>query len=164
MASEPNDTQMQVERLTNEIEDMPRDMAIFSLCLKSLFAEGAVGTNAEAAVKFRKLRDDTRNDAMVYLKVVLPICVEFVASISEFFEYYETLDYEEWCDKLEDILEETTACKQLCETITKMHEDILVPLKKRQDQANLVVQELKDLQLEFERKKKELEKSADEKS
>lgn len=168
MASEPNDRQMEpvdkemepVKTLIKEIEHMPKDLGMFSLCMRSLYAGKAVGTNSKAAAKFRKLRDDTRNDAMVYLKGILPLCGKFVASLSEWFEYYQELEYEEWCDNLEDILEETTGYKQLCETLTTMHKDMLIPLKQRQDQAHLVVLELKDLQLEFDEKQAELEKSA----
>ena len=38
-----------------------------------------------------------------------------------------------------------------------MHEDILVPLKKRKDEALLLVTKFKDLQVEYEEKKRELE-------
>ena len=143
------------------LQDMPTDMRIFSLAMRSLYAEKAVGSNASTAQKFRKLRDDTRNDAMVYLKGVLPLSTKFVASISEYFEFYEALEFDEWNRMLSDILEETIAYRQLAETLVKMHEDILVPLKKRQDEAKVVLKEFKDLQREFEKKKKELEDSAE---
>ncbi|KAJ7382629.1 hypothetical protein OS493_033685 [Desmophyllum pertusum] len=41
-----------------------------------------------------------------------------------------------------------------------MHEDIVVPLKKRKDEALIIATELKDLKAEFEKKKKELEDKA----
>ncbi|XP_078344259.1 uncharacterized protein LOC144629886 [Oculina patagonica] len=142
------------------LQDMPTDMRVFSLAMRSLYAENAVGSNTTSARKFRKLRDDTRNDAMVYLKGVLPLSTKFVASISEYFEFYEALEFDEWNQMLSDILEETIAYRQLAESLVKMHEDILVPLKKRQDEAQIILKEFKDLQMEFERKKKELEDSA----
>ena len=44
-----------------------------------------------------------------------------------------------------------------------MHEDILIPLKKRKDQALLLVTKFKDLQEKYEKKKRELEKKAENK-
>ena len=124
-----------------------------------LFNSGC-GTSTEGARKFRELRDKTRNDAMVYLKGVLPLSTKLVSSISEYFEYYEALEYEEWREMLSDILEETISYREMCQALLKMHEDILVPLKEREDQARVIVKELKHLQEEFERKKKELEEKA----
>ena len=152
-----------VSDLKTILKDMPKDMRLFSLAMRSLYAEKAVGSDTETAQKFRKLRDDTRNDAMVYLKGVLPLSTKFVASISEYFEFYEALEFDEWNRMLSDILEETIAYRQLAETLVKMHEDILVPLKKRQDEAEVILKEFEDLQMVFEKKKKELEDSAESK-
>lgn len=142
------------------IREMPTDMRLFSLAMRSLYAENAVGSNSATAGKFRKLRDDTRNDAIVYLKGVLPLSTKFVTSISEYFEYYEALEFEEWKDMLSDILKETVGYRQLSEALVEMHESILVSLKKRQDEAKIILQEFKGLQQEFEKKKRELEEKA----
>jgi len=153
-------TQNDVLELREQLKSMSVDMRMFSLAMRSLYVENAVGTSTEAARKFRKLRDDTRNDAIVYLKGVLPLSTKFVASISEYFEYYEALDYNEWCELLSDVLEETVGYRELSETLIKMHEDILVPLKRRKDEAMIIATELKDLKDEYRRKKKELEDKA----
>ena len=150
----------EVTNLKTIIQDMPIDMRLFSLALRSLYADNAVGGDSKSVEDFRKLRDATRNDAMVYLKGVLPLSTNFVASISEYFEYYDALEFDMWCEMLSDILQETASYKQLAEALVKMHEDILVPLKKRQDEAKIILREFKDLQEEFEKKKKELEDSA----
>ena len=144
------------------LQDMSTNMRLFSLAMRSLYVQNAIGSSSDTttAQKFRKLRDDTRNDAMVYFQGVLPLSTKFVASISEYFEFYEALGFEEWNEMLSDILEETIAYRELAETLVKMHEDILVPLKKRQDEAQIILTEFTDLQLEFEKKKKELEDSA----
>ena len=161
MAVVTRNTEREVKTLDENLKDMAVDMRIFSLTLRSLFVQYAVGTNEEPAREFRKLRDDTRNDAMVYLKCILPVSTMFVSCISEYFEYYDALSYEEWCDMLPDILEETTGYKELCQTVLQMHEDILVPLKKRKDEALLLVTKFKDLKEEYERKIKELEQTAE---
>ena len=142
--------------LREVLKDIAVDMRFLSWTMRSLYAENAVGTNHLAAVKFRKLRDDTRNDAMVYLKGILPVSTKFVSSISEYFEYYVALDYNEWCEMLPEILEKTTGYKQLCANLLKMHEDILVPLVRRGDDAIILVTEFKDLKEKYEEEKKAL--------
>ena len=97
---------------------------------------------------------------MVYLRGVLPLSTKLVSSINEYFECYEALEYEEWLYMLSDILEETIGYRELCQALLQMHEDILVPLKEREDQARSIIKELKHLQREFERKRKELEEKA----
>ncbi|XP_067016737.1 uncharacterized protein [Acropora muricata] len=163
MAVVTRNTEREVKTLDENLKEMAVDMRIFSLTLRSLYVQNAVGTNKQPAREFRKLRDDTRNDAMVYLKCILPVSTKFVSSISEYFEYYDALNYEEWCEMLPDILQETTGYKELCGTVLHMHEDILVPLKKRKDQALLLVTKFKDLQEEYENKKRELEQGAENK-
>ena len=153
-------TRRQVKELGGQLREMSVDMRVFSLTMRSLYAEKAVGTDHELAQRCRELRDKTRDDAMVYLKGILPTSIKFVASISEYFEYYEALEYEEWVDMISDILEETVGYRGLCEAVLKMHEDILVPLKKRKDTANMMVTEFKELTEEYERQKEELEAAA----
>lgn len=153
-------TEHEVKELGESIKDMSVDMRMFSLTMRSLYAEKAVGTKTELARRFRKLRDETRNDAMVYLKGILPISTKFVSSISEYFEYYEALDFEEWCEMIADILEETTGYRQLCEALLKMHEDIMVTLKKRKDSAMIMITEFKDLTERYQMQSKELEEKA----
>ena len=160
MALVTQNMEREVKTLDDNLKDMALNMRLFSLTLRSLYVENAVGTNEEPAREFRKLRDDTRNDAMVYLECILPVSTKFVSSISEFFEYYDALNYEEWCENLPDILQETRGYTELCETVLKLHEDILLPLKKRGDEASLLVTKSKDLQVEYEKMKRELEKGA----
>ena len=150
----------EVKTLEETLKDMTVDMRIFSQPLCSLYVQNAVGTNEEPAKEFRSLRDDTRNDAMVYLRYILPVCTEFVSSIEEYFEYYDALNYEEWCEMSPGTLQKITGYKEVCSTVLQMHEDILVPLKKRKDEALLLVTRFKDLQVEYEEKKRELEERA----
>ena len=149
-----------VESFGQRLKDMSSSMQVFSFNMRSLYAEKAFSTNDILAVKFRKLRDDTRNDAMVYLKFILPVSTKFVSCIAEYFDVYISLEYEDWCDMLKDILEDTTGYKQLCSTLLKMHEKILVPLKKRQDESKILIMEFKDLKEKYKEQKKALEVEA----
>ena len=160
MAVVTTNTENEVKALENDIRDMAVDIRLFSLALRSLYVQNAVGTNEQPAREFRKLRDDTRNDAMVYLKCILPVSTKFVSSISQFFDNYDALNYEEWCESLSDIVEDTKGYRELCETVRQMHEDILTALKKRGDEASLLVTKFKNLEVEYEEKKRQLEEGA----
>jgi len=163
MAEIEKKTWDEVENLKTLLKEMTVNIRMFSLTVRSLYAENAVRTNDQLAIRFRKLRDDTRNDAMVYFKGILPVSTKFVSSIREYFEYYEALEYVEWCQMISEILEETVGCRQVCETLLKMHEDILAPLKKRKDDAVIMVTEFKVLREEYERQKSEMEAKASDK-
>ena len=118
-------------------------MRNFSLNItRSLYAEKAVGTNGELAKRLWEIRDKTRDDAFVYLRGIFAISATFVASISEYLEYYEALEYQEWVDMISDILEETVGYRGLCEAVLKMHEDIYKPSNRRKSEANLMATEL----------------------
>jgi len=149
-------TRAEVKALGWKIKEMSVDMRIFSLTMKSLYAEKAVGTNVDLAKILRKLRDESRDDAIVYLKGILPIFSKFVPLISEYFEYYEALDFDQWCDMIADILADTVGYRQLCEALLKMDEDIL----QRKDQAMLMITEFRDLGEEYETQRNDLEAAA----
>ena len=153
-------TRAEVKALGWKIKEMSVDMRIVSLTMKSLYAEKAVGTNVDLAKMLRKLRDESRDDALVYLKGILPIFSKFAPLISEYFEYYEALDFDQWCDMIADILADTVGYRQFCEALLKMHEDILVPLKQRKDQAMLMITEFRDLGEEYETQRNDLEAAA----
>lgn len=156
---EPN-AKMAVSRLRTEIERMTINIDRISSGMRSL---DAVDSNS-VVKEFRELRDDTRNAAREYLTVCIPIMSAFVGLVKHLFANYLDFDYEDWCENLEVILVDTTRSEEVCERITMMIQGILVPLKRRQDQAGFVIQHLEDMQMQFEKRKKELEKSANEKS
>ena len=146
--------------LEASLKDMQTNLKIFSLTMRSLYAEQNVGTSTEAARKFTKLRDKTKDDAKLYLKVILPVTTQFVSSIKDFCEFYDSLSYEKWCDMLPSIVEEVRNHKDLAETLKQMHENMAVTLKKREDEAKIVMTEFKNLQCEYEEMKKEYESTA----
>ena len=153
-------TKHQVDELREGVKNMSVDMRLFSLTMRSLYAEKAVGTNENVAKKFRKLRDDTRNDAMVYIRGILPLTTEFISSISSYFEYFEALTFVEWCENISMIRKQVSDYKKLSNTMLKMHKEILVPLKKRRDQASLLLKEMTHLMAQFEEKRAGLERKA----
>ena len=164
MSDTKKTTENEVIDLKENLKEMPRNLRFFSQSLRSLYAENDVGTSTDVSGKFRKLRDDTRQDAILYLKCHLPISTKFVSSVKEYFEYYEVLaDYKEWCEMLPDIREETRTYKEVAQTLLEMHEELMISLKKREDQAKIIMTEFKVLQSAFEEQKKILEASVESK-
>lgn len=149
-------TQTQVDDLKTTFKKIPENMRFFSLSMRSLYTDKAVGGSDEASRKFRKLRDDTRKDADVYLKCILPATTKYVSSLKEYFEYYIALSYEEWCEMLPDILEDTKTNRHVAQVVLLMHEGLMVPLKMRQDEAKILMKEFHDLEEKFEKEKKKL--------
>lgn len=135
-------------------------MRIFSSTMRSLYAEKAVGTNGELAKRFREICDKTRDDASVYLRGILAISANFVASISKYFEYYEVLDYEEWGDMISDILQKIVGYRGLCEAVHKMHQDIYQLSQMRTREVNLMATEFEYPTEEYEKQWEELEDAA----
>ena len=128
--------------------------------MRSLYAEKNVGTSTEVACKFTQIRDETRNDAKVYLKVILPLTTKFVSSIKFFFEFCEAISYHEWHDMLPRIVTKVKDLKELVETLKSLHEDLLGNLNKREDDAKITITKFKNLQSEFEKKTKQFENKA----
>ncbi|XP_046857506.1 uncharacterized protein LOC124450893 isoform X1 [Xenia sp. Carnegie-2017] len=147
-----------IESLKDNLKEMPKNFKSISSTMRLLYAELAVGSYENATCKFRQLRDDTRKDAMVYLKVVLPNCTKLVASLKDYFENYTALTFDKWKKYLEDIRDEIRTYKKVAETCVKMHEGMLASLNKRECKAKILITEFKDLQMEYEKQKEELDR------
>lgn len=85
------------------IWDMLIDMCLFLFVLWLFYVDKVVGGDLKFVEDFRKFWDVIRNDVMVYLKGVFLLFINFVVFISEYFEYYDVLEFEEWCEMLFDI-------------------------------------------------------------
>ncbi len=149
-----------VTSLEDSLKDMPKYLRLFSLSMRALYSDQNVGTSTEAARKFTELRDNTRDDAKLYVKVILPLTTNFLSSIEEFFAFYEALSYEEWCEMLPDILEKVKTRKEFAETLRNTYENMIGPLKNRQEEAKMIMNEFKSLQSEYEKMTNEYEANA----
>lgn len=150
-----------VVELHQQIQTMTNNLRSFSSSMRYLYEkEDSFTFFSGAGMKLKQLRDDSRSDAMVVLKEVLPLSTKFVTSVSNFFDWYEGLEFQQWCNKIPWILQKTVDYRQLSEMLLQKYEAILTPLKKRQDHARLLVTELEDLERSYERKKRELEDTA----
>ncbi|XP_033121898.1 uncharacterized protein LOC117120911 [Anneissia japonica] len=144
----------QLNDLADTVMEVPKRMRMFSLSMRSLYAETALSGSSDTAREIIKIRDDTRKDALVYVKGVLPASTMLVRNLKEFFENYEGLCFEDWQEILPGILEDVKGYQQCCVEVVELHKKIMTPLKKRQDEATVLIDELTNLTNELKRKKK----------
>ena len=136
------EVKQQVEVVYHHLAHVPENMRIFSSSMRSLYAEFGVGTSSYTAQKFRKLRDDTRKNAVVYVKCVLPVVKQCVSDIKSYFEYYQDLSMDEWWESIDYIVEETKAHKEACDALIAIHDDVIDKLKIREDDTKVIIQEM----------------------
>ena len=99
-------TKKSVQDFWEQLQNMPVDMRIFFLFASEPFTQFRLLAPVPKALQsLGNSETKTRNDAVVYLKGVLPLSTKLVSSISEYFEHYEALEYEEWFDMLSDIFD-----------------------------------------------------------
>ncbi|PIK62471.1 hypothetical protein BSL78_00568 [Apostichopus japonicus] len=159
--------EVDMERLNTfatDLQVLPLNMRAFTLCLRSLYWEKALGSSSNTASKMNELRDGTRKDALVYTKIVLPASAHVMGSIEDFFEYYKELTLDEWRQNLDDILKDVQEHKRYCSEVAAMHEHMLIPLKRKQDEAKVLMSEFEGLTETYKEVKKKLEESAEKKA
>jgi len=157
-------TQQSVEQLAADLPNLGTTMHLFSLSMRSLYCEEKVSESVEHGKEFISLRDKTRNDAVAYLRCVMPLTETCVLKLQEYFSYYECLKFDEWEECVPDILEEVEAYRGACNALVKIHNSFCVTLKKRKDKATELCGQFKDLQAQYERDIKALRKSAQDKN
>lgn len=143
------------------LEEMPRQIRMFSESMKKRFVDQALSSDPESCAKYQKLRNDTKNDALVYINAVVPIIEEVVSEIENVITHFMYLNDKELQREVNGMLDELHNCRQLCEMAKTMNEDTMVTLKQREDKAKEVEKEIRELQVECERKQFEFEKSAE---
>ena len=147
----PREIKKVLVTLANRLENVPEQMRTFSASMRSLFAENAVGTSSDRERRFRKLLDETRNNAVVYTKVVLPLVKQCMSDIKGYFEYYQDLAIDEWWNSLTDIIKEAKAHKEVCKVLVAIHNDIITDLNKRHSDAIILMSDINGSLAEIER-------------
>ncbi|XP_028399601.1 uncharacterized protein LOC114523005 isoform X1 [Dendronephthya gigantea] len=151
-------TEAGVNNFDKNLEEMAQNMKVFSSAMRDFYtkkieAEDDETHKSHVAKRFREIRDYTRKDAIVYVECVLPITERLIQSINTYFEYYhhEVSSFEEWCKMLPDILKRTAALKHLAHAVVDMYEDMIVPIKTREDEAKMIKAEFVDLKSKHEK-------------
>ncbi len=148
-----------VSELPQNITKMAKPMTAVSRGLRLLNGEYAV-SNADNVTSFRKILDGVRTDADIYCKKILPLVIEVVLNISQFFENYLVLDFEDWHENLNDIIEDVEKYENACEVLSHLHKSMMTNLKKHKDEAMVSTDKMQQLSEKLRKLEKELKTSA----
>merc|ERR1711892_218405 len=136
MASSEESTEpakKQLDEMQEKLSTLPTSMLMFGQTIRSFYTVNQV--SGKEARTFLEVRDNTRKNGIVYADKVLPLTEEVVRSIGVYMNYFTDLDFEEWSECLEDIIDELTTAHTCCQILKQMHNTIIVDLKKNQDKA-----------------------------
>jgi hypothetical protein len=134
-------------------------MRAFSRGLRSLYAECAV-SETERTTGFCQIREAVRQDAAVYCSKVLPMVAGVVTNLSQYFDNYLSLEFEDWQECLEDIIKEVEHYEVACDILSLLHRKLMTSLKRRKDEAEVFMAELENVSAELKQKVSELEEAA----
>jgi len=154
-------TQQSVEKLTADLPNLGRSMHLFSSSMRSLYCEMKVSVSVENGEEFISLRDATRNDAVAYLRGVMPLNESCLMKLQQYVSYYESLEFDDWKECLPDILMEVVAYREACQALVKVHDTFRVTLKKREDKAIELCSKFEELHVQYDEEIKELRKKAE---
>ena len=133
----------------------------FSGAMRVLYNQSAVSPEHECASKFLALRDRTRKNALIYTDKLLPKSEDVVRKIKAYAYEINVFEFEEWEESLEEITEEVKEAEMECNLLMKMHEKLMVELKKNEDDAAVGIEELDKLRNIYEEEKDKLLDAAD---
>jgi len=151
-----------LEKIQLSWHEVPLNMKIFSRSMLRLGYELNVSTtsNESALVEFKKLRDDTRRDALIYVKQILPVAQKVIQNMSNYFDIYKALSYEEWKENLKSIHQNVVKYKVTCDILIQMHESLMKDLKAKLGKASVNFKEMDRLNAQYKKKVQELEAEA----
>ena len=137
MAESQNDivTEEDVNNIDKNLEKMALNMHEFFSNIRDLYTKQAADNESGVGEKFIEIRDDTRLDAMVYLRCILPVTTNLIKSIERYFQIYDALSYEDWCEMMPGITQETATLKDVAHGVLDMHQNMIILLKKREQEA-----------------------------
>ena len=155
-----------VKSINDKLEELPKHMKFFSKALLALDSEFQVSSvsGERPLVKFNEIRGNTRKNALVYSQEILPVASKVIANLSNYFEYYKLLEYEQWKTMLPVILKDVRKHKNCCSILISYHEDILSSLKQLDKEALINFKNMKELETEYRLKIAQLKDLAEDKN
>jgi hypothetical protein len=130
----------EVAKLANSLDDISSDLKYFSSSMRSLSIETSQNTDLtdETCKSIVELQHHTRDDAKLFIKVILPLTTNFVSFIKNYFELYKALSFDDWCKNFQTFLEKAKLQKEFAQTLVMMYEDMTARIKRRQDKATVM--------------------------
>jgi len=146
--------------MAGDLPLLARHMKNFSEKMRSLYVEEKISITVENGEEFNTLRDAIKNDAVAYLKGVLPLNEICLLKLQEYFSYYESLEFDEWKKSVPDILTEVAAEGEGCQALVKVYESYLNTFNQRQDKAKDLHDKFKNLKVKYEKEVSELDEKS----
>eukprot|EP00092_Neocalanus_flemingeri_P050756 GFUD01058778.1.p1 GENE.GFUD01058778.1~~GFUD01058778.1.p1 ORF type:complete len:364 (+),score=114.15 GFUD01058778.1:72-1163(+) len=149
-----------VATLQDSLSKLPASMVCFSNSLRHLFNESKVTGQDDATKKFLEVRDNTRQNAVVYTEKLLPLSEKVVRSIGYFADYFEDLEFEDWSECLDDLIDDVEKAEGFCDLLKHMHNTMITNLKANEDKAKVGIEMLEKMSLQYERDSQDLKSKA----
>ena len=90
-----------------------------------------------------------RSDAVIFSKKVLPLSDLVVLNMRGVFDNYAQLEYEDWKECVEEIIEEVQQYEKLCTLLVQLYGDLMTSLKQSQDEASKNIVGIDELNIEL---------------
>ena len=146
--------------LKKNLAEMPHSIVQFSQGLRRLYAQDAVSTVSKNTASFRQIRDLVRKDAVLYSAHVLPLALAVIGNISAYFDNYLALEYNDWLEYLDEIIQEVEGYTNECRKLQQMHEQLIFRLKERHNEAQLSIFQMDQLSYDMADRVKDLQDKA----
>jgi len=142
--------------LKKNLQNMPGNVIEFSLAMRVLYNQSAVSGEHSDASSFLQLRDKTRKNALIYINTLLPQTDDVVRKIKRYGFEIRISQFEDWHEGLDEIIQEVTKAEEECKFLMHMHENLIVELKRNEDEAKVAITDLDKLSKKYEADKEEL--------
>ena len=152
-----SEEEKEVDEVGRQLEQLPKSLLQFTQTLRSFYAKNQVSGEEAATKSFLEVRDDVMRKALVYRDHVLPMKQKVVRSIAFFADTFDSLEFDDWIENLEDIIKELEEAHTLCGMLEKMHNNMIKDLKKNKDRAKMSIEQLQKLRDNYEHQRNELD-------
>ena len=153
-----SEDQTEVDELGKQLEQLPELLIQFTQTLRSFYAKNQVsGDEATTSTGFIEVRDDVTRKALVYRDNVLPMKKEVIRAIAFFADTFNSLEFDEWVENLEDIIKELERAHGFCDMLKDMHKNMIKDLFKNKEKAKMSVELLQKLQDNYEQQREKLD-------
>jgi len=157
-----DDSENSLDTIQQTWHEVPLNMKTFSRSMLRLAYELNISTtsNERALVEFKQLRDDTRRDSQIYCRQILPVAQQVIQNMSDYFDNYDVLTYDEWKEDLTSIHEEVIEYKYHCDILIQLHEKLMAGLKARLAKAKVSFKDMEELNEKYKKQMEELQSDA----
>jgi len=149
------------DSLDDALKAVPEQFRQFSLIMRGLYGAKMVSGKTKEGQNFNKVRNNIRDDALIYKRQLFPVVEDFIVKLRDFIDNYITLDYEDWVEDLEGIYKEVCEYEQGSEALRSLHENLVAKFKKHEDNLDATIEGMEAAAKHYGKLMKELKEKAD---